>query len=140
MTGSHSRLVAVQAVVVALLLVLVFATLLEPESEGPIEAVQGPAGQPSALPGPDVYTGDPGNGPSPPPGRTPGGPDAPGPSGGPGGAAVPGAPGSAGEPTDTEGLDLTDPERPPEDETRPDGGPDDDQYLSALGRLTQGLQ
>ena len=140
MTSSHSRLAAVQAAVVAVLLVLVFATLLQPEDEGSIKAVEGPSGQsPSTLPGPDVYTGDQGNGGTP-PGAGNGGPSTPG--GGPGTPGTPGTPPAPEEPSGTEGLGLTGPEGTPEDETRPEGGggPSEDQYLSALGRLTQDLE
>ena len=131
-----------------MLLVVVFVTLLEPESQRPIEGVQGPAGQsPTVLPGPDVYTADPGNGGGQPGGGNgepgvpggPGAPGTPGTPGGPGGAAVPGGPGVPELPTGTEGLGITGP-GPTEGEAREGGSPADEQYLSALDRLTGDLE
>ena len=150
MTGSHSRLVAVQAVVVALLLVLVFATLLQPESEDPIQAVQGPAGGQgpvgtTTLPGPDVYNANPGTGGATPPpgggGGEGGGPTAPGETGGAGGTATTTIPLGPGAPQGTDGLGITGPDGGAEDETRPGGegdSPEDDQYQSALLQLALG--
>src|SRR3954468_19970562 len=101
MTGGSSRLVAVQAVVVGLLLVLVFVTLLQPESESPIEGIEGQPGLPATdKPGDNNPGGNgPGNG-SEHPGGGNGGPGNGGPgtggpaNGGPGGVpAGPGAPG-----------------------------------------------
>src|SRR5688572_4937651 len=59
MAGSHSRLVAVQTVVVGVLMIVVFVTLLQPESDMPLSSVEGPAAGPgrTELPSPDIYTG-----------------------------------------------------------------------------------
>jgi hypothetical protein len=125
MTGSHSRLVAVQTVVVGVLMVVVFVTLLQPEAETPISGIEGPAGGGrTELPAPDVYTGaandrDEQNEDR--PGQTGGRPDEPAPSG-------------------TEGLGLTGPPSetgdtgylPPEGE---EDKPSDDQYTDSLTRL-----
>lgn len=135
MTGGSPRLVAVQAAVVAVLLVVVFVTLLQPDSESPISSIQGPSGgnPTSQLPGPDVYTsaGNQGNG---------GGPNQPG--GGPGnggpGAGGPGGPGAGGL-SGTEGLGLTGPSESLGGGTSQGGGqgtPSDDQYSDMLSRLT----
>src|SRR3954447_23550985 len=99
MTGGSSRLVAVQAVVVGLLLVVVFVTLLQPESESPIEGIEGQPGLPAtdkpgdhkpAGNGPGNGSGQPGNGGPGTDGAGNGGPGNGGPSsgapGGPGGA------------------------------------------------------
>ena len=147
MTTGHSRLAAVQAAVVAVLLVVVFVTLLEPDSERPIKGVQAPAGQsPGELPGPDVYSanpggggddGRPGGGNGGVPGGVPGGPGGQGDV--PGGAAIPGAPGAPGAQTDTGELGLTGP-GPGEDGAREGGSPADNQYQSALLRLPGGLE
>ena len=149
MTTGHSRLAAVQAAIVAVLLVVVFVTLLEPDSQRPIKGVQGPAGQsPGELPGPDVYSANPGGGGDTQPGGGNGG--APGgvpggvPSGQggvPGGAAIPGVPAGPSAPTDTGDLGLTGPgPGPGEDGARDGGSPADNQYQSALLRLPGGLE
>src|SRR5258705_9053768 len=74
-TRRHS-LLAVQTVVVVVLMVVVFVTLLQPESNRPLTGVESPGGQPAgSLPTPNSYTaaGQPG-----------------GPGGGGGGAGGPG--------------------------------------------------
>src|SRR3954453_15776294 len=100
MTGGSSRLVAVQAVVVGLLLVLVFVTLLQPESENPLEGIEGQPGLPATdKPGDNNPGGNgPGNASGQPNGFNNGGPGN-GANGGPGGGGAsggaPGVPGGA---------------------------------------------
>jgi hypothetical protein len=117
MTGGNSRLVAVQTVVVGVLMVVVFVTLLQPESETPISSIEGPAGGTgrTELPAPDVYTGA--------DNERGGGPDEPGPG-----------------PSGTEGLGLTGPPSEPGDTgyVAPEGEedkPSEDQYNDSLTRL-----
>src|SRR3954471_20999513 len=112
MTGGSSRLVPVQGAAVGLLLVPGFVTLLPPESESPIEGIEGQPGLPATdKPGDNNPGGNgPGSGSEHPGGGGNGGPgNGPG-NGGPGGGgpggvpAGPGAPG--GTPSGTEGLAL----------------------------------
>ena len=136
--GSNSRLVAVQAVVVGVLLVIVFVTLLQPESERPFSGIEGPSDQPrTTLPGPDIYTG--------PPGGTGGGQGQGGGQGaGEGGRGGPlaltgpgdGSGGGTGR-AGGEGGTTTTPLTP----IGPGGGgsPSDDQYKDALSRLVTRL-
>ena len=142
MTGSHSRLVAVQTVVVGVLLVLVFITLLAPESDSPLSGIEGPGG-PIGLtdPGPDIYTGPdrPGGGGGEGPG---GGPGGDGPGGGPGGGVggQGGVPGEAGVPP----IGLTDPAAggggtAGGEDGGGGGNPTDDQYRDSLSRLVARL-
>jgi hypothetical protein len=135
MTGSQSRLVAVQAVVVGVLLVIVFITLLQPESERPFSGVQGPGEPPrSDLPSPDIFSPAGGNG-QPGGGNGPGG----GPGGGPGQPGGGGGGGAGGGPPE---LGLTGPQAPAGGGGTTGGGPvspTDDQYADSLSRLTARL-
>jgi hypothetical protein len=127
-TGGHPRLVAVQTVVVGVLMVVIFVTLLQPESNSPLLGIEGPAPiTREHTPGPDVYTDATG-----PAGNGQGG------QGEPGGAAVPNAPGTTPE------LGLTGP--PPAAPVAPRGevgdeqpSPADDQYADSLSKLTSRL-
>ena len=130
MAGSQARLVAAQTVVVGVLMVVVFVTLLQPESETPISGVEGPAGSSGGrteLPAPDVYTdaeNEPDAEPNEPSAGQPGvAPDEPAPPG-------------------TEGLGLTDPPSDPGDAqyvpvppVEEEEKPSDDQYADSLTRL-----
>jgi hypothetical protein len=127
MTGGSSRLVAVQAVVVGVLMVIVFVTLLQPESDRPLSGIEAP-GEPdrAQVPGPTNTgpTDQPGGG-SQPGGGNGGGGGAPGAPGGGGGAVAPDA-----GPTVPEEIG----ELPGDDGTDGDT-PSDDQYVDTLTRL-----
>jgi hypothetical protein len=145
MTGSPSRLVAVQAVVVGVLLVIVFITLLAPDTESPLSGIEGPGGSgQTQLPGPDIYTGP----------TEPGDDDGRGEGDGNGGDGRPGGPGSGGGggpgaagppdlgltgPPVTAGGGTAESGGVGGDDADRDGGdaddPSDDQYADSLSRL-----
>jgi hypothetical protein len=134
MTGGSSRLVAVQAVVVGVLMVIVFVTLLQPEGDRPLSGIDAPS-EPNRVqvPGPV----DPG--PTDKPDRNePGGgqPNAGGGNGG--GAGAPGGP-AGGGPAAPDGGPTTPDEGPlplvPGDDGGEDDMPSDDQYGDTLSRL-----
>jgi hypothetical protein len=130
--GSGSRLIAVQTAVVGVLLVVVFATLLQPESETPISGVEAPS-EPSRPqpPGPDIYTG---------PNEEPSEPREPNPPSTPSTPSTPQIPPAPQNPAPEPA-----PEAPAEPAPVPDGdggerpggqgSPSDDQYADALTRL-----
>jgi hypothetical protein len=108
-------------------MVVVFVTLLRPESETTISGVEGPAGSSgrTELPAPDVYT----SADAPDVERNEPGPRQPGES-----------PGEPAPSAPTEGLGLTDPPAVPGDPgyVPPEGEeekPSEDQYADSLTRL-----
>jgi hypothetical protein len=129
--AGRPRVIAAQAIVVGVLMVVVFFTLLKPEGPGDLFGIEAPVQPPTAQT--DNGAGGQGNGPGGPaglggggggaggaggPGAGPGGPGGPG-FGGPGGALPPGSVPTGG----------------PTDQT-----PIDDQYDDAVSRLLDRLR
>jgi hypothetical protein len=121
--STRSRIIAAQAVLVGVLVVVVFATILRPETQEPLVGVSTPGGEtpPTAVPAPGAdEEGDGGGGGN---GGTGGRPGNGGPGDGHGGVAPPttvpqpGAPPALPPPADDE------------------SSPTDDQYADTLAKL-----
>ena len=132
LSARRSRIVAVQAVAVGLLIVVAFLTLLRPEGEGPLLGVDAPQGPASGDPAP--HTGDVG-GVDYDPANDENGADAPG-AGRRAGDEPSGSASSAPPPASASRSQAPSTLPAPPISAEPGGGsPADDQYDNTLARL-----
>jgi len=128
-------IVAIQAIIVGVLAVVVYATLLKPDDSGQLSGITTPAGQaPAAQPGPGAYIPRTGPRRKPPRGPGPGNGRAPAVGAG---LSIP-APSAVGAEPSPAGIEMNGDEGD-HGSGSDEGSPTDEQYADTLTRITAPL-